>query len=156
MTTTHTTTSRALDCKRFSSPGIVFDILVSDAESKGSIVIAEFQALPGCEPPRHVHSREDEIFMISEGEITFFIGDDIVQGKGGDTIFLPRNVPHHFVITSSYMKATVMATPSNIEHFFRSISVPYEGDTVPAAQIPTQAEVDHFVHQTMAYGMQFV
>lgn len=154
--TTATTTTTDLSCKRLAMPGMLFTIRLSEAESNGSIVIADFEAMPGCEPPRHIHTLEDEVFIITEGTITFFIGDNIVEGKKGDVVFLPKHVPHHFVITSDRLKATVMATPGNIEHFFRSISMPYETGDVPAVEIPTQEEVDYFVQQTQAFGMQFV
>jgi len=156
MTTTATTTAQDLSCRKLSMPGMVFNITLSNAESNGSIVIADFEAVPGCEPPRHIHTLEDEVFIIKEGTITFFIGDDIVPAKEGDTVFLPKNIAHHFSITSDFLKAIVMATPGNIEHFFRSIAMPYNGATVPPVQIPTQEELTHFVKQTEAYGMQFV
>ncbi len=158
MTTTQTITQTAknLTYRRFAMPGMIFNIRLSSAETNGKIVIADFEGIPGCEPPRHLHTREDEIFMITEGEITFFIGDDIVQATNGDTVFLPKNVPHHFVITSDVLKAVVMATPGRIEHFFRSLSFPYDGEEIPVPEIPTQKEVDHFVNQTHAYGMEFV
>ncbi len=153
---TTATTTVDLSYKRFAMPGMIFTIRLGSEESNGSIVIADFEAMPGCEPPRHIHTLEDEIFIIKEGTITFFIGDDIVEGKEGDVIFLPKNVAHHFAITSDRMKATVMATPGNIEHFFRSISIPYETGDIPAVEIPTQEQVDYFVQQTQAFGMQFV
>lgn len=156
MKTTETTNATQLSSRRIAMPGMIFNIRLSDAESNGAIVIADVQAVPGGEPPRHVHTLEDEIFIIKEGSITFFIGDDIISAKAGDVVFAPRNVPHHFAITSDLLKATVMATPGNIEHFFRSITKPYDGEAIPSVQIPTQEEITHFVTQTEAYGMQFV
>lgn len=156
MTTTKTIASPDILCRRFGMPGMVFNIRLSNAESNGRIVIADFEGVPGCEPPRHVHTLEDEIFMIKEGTITLFIGEDIVQAGPGDTVFLPRNVAHHFSITSHHIKATVIATPGNIEHFFRSICQPHEAVHLPPLQIPTQEEINYFVQQTEAFGMQFV
>lgn len=156
MTTMETTNATGLSSRRLAMPGMVFNIRLSNAESNGAIVIADVQAVPGGEPPRHVHTLEDEIFIIKEGAVTFFIGDDVITAKEGDIVFAPRNIAHHFSITSDFLRATVMATPGNIEHFFRSITRPYDGDVVPPVQIPTQEEITHFVTQTEAYGMQFV
>ena len=137
-------------------PGTVFNILVSSEESNNAIVIAEMHAIPGSEPPRHVHTKEDEVFIIREGNITFFIGDDIIQAKGGDTVYLPVNVPHHFTITSDVVKGIVIATPGNIEHFFRSIAWVTEDKSIPPVQVPTEEQVNHFISQTIAFGMEFV
>ena len=154
MTTTillNQTQARAL-----AIPGTVFNIRVSAAESNNSIVIADYVAIPGSEPPRHVHSIEDEVFMINEGTVTFFRGDEIIYGKAGDIVFLPKNVPHHFKITSGMVKGTLMATPATIEHFFRSLARPFQGTTVPPVVPPTEEEINFFVVQTLKFGMQFV
>lgn len=155
-TTIERTTATDLSCRRFAMPGNIFNIRLSNAESNGTIVIADFEGVPGCEPPRHVHTLEDEIFIIQQGAIHFFIGDDTVEAKEGDTVFLPRNVPHHFVIQTPLFKAIVMASPGNIEHFFRSISIPYDDILIPSPQIPTKEELDYFVQQVESYGMQFI
>ena len=139
-----------------SMPGTLFNILVGCEESNGAIVIAEMHAVPGSEPPRHVHTKEDEVFIIREGSITFFIGDDIIQANAGDTVYLPVNVPHHFTITSEVASGYVMATPGNIEHFFRSIARVTDDNTIPPVQVPTEDQVNHFISQTIAFGMKFV
>jgi quercetin dioxygenase-like cupin family protein len=40
------------------------------------------------------------MFYITKGEVKFKVGDEILLLKGGDSIFIPRNVPHAFTITS--------------------------------------------------------
>ena len=47
-------------------------------------------------PPLHMHTQEDEWVHILEGEVRYKIGDEIVDAKAGDMVFLPRNVPHSF------------------------------------------------------------
>ena len=137
-------------------PGTVFNIKVTAAESNNSIVVADYVALPGSEPPRHVHSIEDEVFRINEGTVTFFRGDEIIHAEAGDIVFLPKNVPHHFKITSDLVSGTFMATPANIEHFFRSLAAPFEGITIPPVVPPTEEQLNYFVSQTLKFGMQFV
>ncbi|HMF73612.1 MAG TPA: cupin domain-containing protein [Flavitalea sp.] len=148
--------SKKQNHETLSMPGILFNILVSCEESNGAIVIAEIQAVPGCEPPRHVHTKEDEVFIIREGSITFFIGDDIIQAKAGDTVYMPVNVPHHFAITSEVASGYMLATPGNIEHFFRSISMVTDDKVISPVQVPTEEQVNHFISQTIAFGMEFV
>src|SRR6478735_10689542 len=87
--------------------GTIFTFRVTNKESNGSIMVADFEGTPGTEPPRHVHTIEDEVFIIKKGNVTFFVGEDIIQAGPGDTILLPVNVPHHFKITSDKVIGTL-------------------------------------------------
>lgn len=151
-----TIVSNQSEPRTLAIPGTVFNIRVSAAESNNSIVIADYVAIPGSEPPRHVHTVEDEVFMLNEGTVTFFRGDEVIYGKAGDIVFLPKNVPHHFKLTSDVVKGTLMATPANIEHYFRSLAAPFEGITIPPVVEPTEEQLNYFVSQTLKFGMQFV
>src|SRR5262249_15088451 len=51
--------------------------------------------------PLHAHSREDEIWYVVEGEITFTIGDRTFTGGPGTFAYIPRNVPHTFQVRSA-------------------------------------------------------
>ena len=151
-----TIVSNQIQSKTLAMPGTVFNIRVSAAESNNSIVIADYVAIPGSEPPRHVHTLEDEVFIINEGTVTFFRGDEIIHGIAGDIVFMPKNVPHHFKITSDVVKGTLMATPADIEHFFRSLAAPFDGISIPPVVPPTEEQINYFVSQTLKFGMQFV
>src|SRR5947209_4255809 len=50
--------------------------------------------------PLHVHSREDEIWYVLEGEIAFTIGDRTVIAGPGSFASIPRGVPHTFQVRS--------------------------------------------------------
>lgn len=135
-------------------PGCIFNFRVSSRESENPIVMADFEAIPGFEPPRHIHTVEDEVFMIKEGSVIFFVADEIIEAGPGDTIYLPINIPHHFRITSELVKGTLVLAPGKMEDFFRELSVPYEGYDIPEFVTPTEEQVRHFVAVTESYGMQ--
>jgi uncharacterized cupin superfamily protein len=44
--------------------------------------------MPG--PPLHVHSSEDELFYVLEGELAFQVDAQRILAKGGTTIFALR------------------------------------------------------------------
>lgn len=138
MTTISTNTATATN--RMAYPGAIVNILVSAEQTNNSLFIAEFEFIPGSEPPRHVHTVEDEFIFIKEGEVTFFCGDDIIQAKPGDSVFLPKNIPHHFTITSPRVKALFVTTPANFGEFFKMISKPYEGTEIPEIPGPPSEE----------------
>jgi len=49
---------------------------------------------PGWGPPRHIHSREDEIFYILEGSYDLHASDEHRTVSADASAVLPRNVPH--------------------------------------------------------------
>jgi quercetin dioxygenase-like cupin family protein len=151
-----TTISRntATTTNRMAYPGAIVNILVSAEQSNNSLFIAEFEFLPSSEPPRHVHTIEDEFIFVKEGEVTFFCGDEIIQAKPGDSVFLPKNIPHHFIITSPCVKALFVTTPANFGEFFKIISMPYEGTEIPEVQgPPTEEAIGQMVALMTRFGI---
>lgn len=47
-------------------------------------------------PALHIHYQDDEIFYVVSGEFLFQLENDIILGKAGDTIFVPRGIAHTF------------------------------------------------------------
>jgi len=70
-----------------------------------------------------VHTNEDEVYQIFEGEIAFEIGDQKLTAKKGDTIFLPRGIPHSFhVVGTSNAKTSLIIFPSGLENMFEELN----------------------------------
>lgn len=150
-------TNKAIAANRRTYPGAIINILVTAEQSNNSLFIAELECLPGSEPPRHVHTVEDEFIFMKHGEVTFFCGDDIIQAKAGDSVFLPKNIPHHFVITSDKAEAVLVTTPANFGEFFKNISMPYEGTAVPEVTgPPSQEAMAQMIALMNRFGMNLV
>ena len=67
----------------------------------------------------HIHPNQDEWFYILEGKYLFQVGEDKYEMKTGDTIFLPRDVPHAFIQFSKKAKVIVSYLPAGkMEEFF--------------------------------------
>lgn len=98
------------------------DIKVSQKDTNGDLTIFEYTGNAKGGPPLHVHPHQDEIFFIVEGEYKFKVGEEIHILKSGDTIFLPRNVPHCFAQTSDNGKMFFLFQPSGkMEDYFRTL-----------------------------------
>lgn len=111
-----------------SSPN---DIKVSAKDTGGNLSIFEYTGKVKGGPPLHVHEKQDEIFFIVEGTFTFKVGDAIHHLSQGDTIFLPRKVPHTFAQSSGQGKMYFMFQPSGkMEDFFRKLSA-FKGEPSP-------------------------
>jgi len=44
----------------------------------------------------HLHRDEDEAWYVLEGRLGFRIGDDEVEARAGDGVFVPRGTPHTY------------------------------------------------------------
>ncbi|MES2773706.1 MAG: cupin domain-containing protein [Bacteroidota bacterium] len=98
------------------------DIKVSQKDTNGELTIFEYTGNEKGGPPLHVHAQQDEMFFIVQGEYLFQVGEDKHQLKAGDTIFLPRTVPHAFAQLTENGKMFFLFQPSGkMEDFFRTI-----------------------------------
>ena len=141
---------------RRAFPGVMFDVLMHGNAIDNNIFVAEVEGLPGGEPPRHVHTLEDEVIIVKEGNITYFIGDDIIFAKPGDTVILPKNIPHHFAIKSERMKVVLVTTSASFGDFFISMSVPYHGKDIPVAQRPSPEKLKELIALAESFGIHYV
>ena len=110
--------------------------LADSADTNGAFSLLEAYALPGSEPPAHVHSREDELFYVLEGEMEVFIGEDVFKAAAGGCVFLPRLKPHTFIIRSPSLRMLALFTPGGIEAKFRIMSTPVGDFALPDKALP--------------------
>jgi len=99
---------------------------------------------------------EDEVFIIEEGEMHVYLGEELIEAKAGDTVFLPRMVPHHFVIKSDYIKMTLIITPGNFGNYFIEMTTPFVGNTPPPVEEMTREQILKSKELTMQYRIHFV
>ncbi|HEX7358074.1 MAG TPA: cupin domain-containing protein [Ignavibacteriaceae bacterium] len=99
----------------------VLDLKVSSKDTDGALAVFEQNGFtPKGGPPLHIHLYQDEMFYIVEGEYKFQVGDDIHFMKQGDTIFLPKKVPHAFIQLTETGKVIVTYQPAGkMEDFFK-------------------------------------
>ncbi len=99
------------------------DIKVSQQDTSGDLTVFEYTGNVKGGPPLHVHPHQDEIFFIIQGEYLFQVGNDRFSLKAGDTIFLPRAVPHAFAQLTENGKMFYLFQPSGkMEDYFRALS----------------------------------
>lgn len=58
--------------KELRAFGNVLSVLLSGEYTNGTLSVMSEVTPPGGGPPLHVHSHEDEIFLVSEGWISYF------------------------------------------------------------------------------------
>ena len=98
------------------------DIKVSGKDTDGDLAIFEYNGREKGGPPLHVHPHQDEIFYVLVGEYRFQVGDEKHEIKAGDTIFMPRNVPHTFAqLTDSGRMLFFLQPAGQMENYFRAV-----------------------------------
>ena len=96
-------------------------LLITGEGTDGRCAVVETREKRGHEPPRHLHTREDEVVYVLEGEVTFHVGDEQLAGTVGACIRLPRGVEHTFTVNSNEAKLLVMLVPAGLEGYFREM-----------------------------------
>ncbi|GAB2791918.1 hypothetical protein GCM10027275_40960 [Rhabdobacter roseus] len=98
------------------------DIKISARDTDGLLTVFEYLGNEKGGPPLHLHPHQDEIFCVIEGRYLFEVGGEKHQLAAGDTIFLPRQVPHTFAQLTEHGKMIFFFQPSGkMEEFFRKL-----------------------------------
>ena len=143
-TTTTTTTAPVLrgpdEGQLRAHLGHLLDWRLQGPETDGAIAMFDGTIRAGGEPPIHAHEREDEIFHMLEGEMTFVCGGRELRAGPGATVFLPRGVPHGFRVDSGVARALCILTPAGFEPFFHAFSAPAADRALPAPPAELDAE----------------
>ena len=107
----------------FTMLGTTIRLIATGAETGGRYTVHEQVTPAGWGPPRHIHSREDEIFYILEGSYEVHCGDERRTVSVGACAILPRGVPHGFRNTGMAPARLIsVITPSGLENYFIAIS----------------------------------
>ncbi|MBM9508993.1 cupin domain-containing protein [Actinacidiphila acididurans] len=99
--------------------GGLFSILLDSRATDGQLTVGRFDVAKGEAPPFHLHTREDEVFLLLKGEALVWAGDERHELSEGGIVYLPRNIPHGYRITSERADLLLIATPAGMEEMFR-------------------------------------
>lgn len=118
------------------------DIKISSKDTDGSLAMFEqIGETPNGGPPLHIHLYQDEFFYVVEGDYHFRVGEDFYNLTVGDTIFLPRNVPHAFTQLTEKGKMIVSYFPAGKMEAFFKLTSSWSGP--PSKEEINQAFLDH-------------
>ncbi len=124
-------------------------VKLTAAQTGGRVGMWVWDALRGAAAPMHVHHREDESFLVVEGQARLFVGDQRIDARAGDCVVLRREVPHAYLITSETARLIGIASPGGFEAFFTELGAPVVAGAQPAeppdADLMARTAADHGV-----------
>jgi quercetin dioxygenase-like cupin family protein len=97
----------------------------------GRVAVVEHLAPQGAGSPLHVHHREDEWFYVIDGELTFWVGGQVINAPAGSFVYGPREIPHTFIVNSAEARFLLVTEPAGFENFLRALSEPAQTLTLP-------------------------
>jgi quercetin dioxygenase-like cupin family protein len=94
-------------------------VVLRSEETAGAVSIVELSSDAGWPgPPLHRHDF-DEAFYVTEGELTFQLGEEVFTRGPGELAFAPRNVAHTYANHSDApARALLVCTPAGFERYF--------------------------------------
>lgn len=94
-------------------------VLLDAVATGDQLTVVECRAGRGDASPVHVHTHDDEAFLLLEGAMTVWVGESRIELRAGGIGFLPKNIPHAFRFDTP-SRALILSTPAGQEKFFRA------------------------------------
>lgn len=124
-------------------------------QTNGGLTVVDLTMGPGRMTPPHVHHREEETFHVLEGQLTFHIGETVIEAGPGDIVVGPRDIPHRFIAGPDGARLMFLLTPSGLEGLIREQSVPATERTLPPKGTPPP-NLDHAREVALRYGCELL
>lgn len=134
--------------------GDVYRFLATGEETDGKYATFEAIVPPGSGPPPHIHSREEESFLVLEGEMTFQLGDERFTAGEGTFLNMPVGSLHCFKNESDKTaRLLISLAPAGLEEMFFEVGTPL-ADDVTKAPPPSETEIKKLLKAAPRYGVE--
>jgi quercetin dioxygenase-like cupin family protein len=122
-------------------------VLVSSEQTEDAFCVLRFFIPPGNVTPPHLHRATDETFLIESGEIELSRGGELLRGRRGDTIYLPKGIPHALRVGNDEGVALVVCVvPGGFDRFFAASAEEFKKG---------EPEMPLLVKLAAEYGIEF-
>jgi mannose-6-phosphate isomerase-like protein (cupin superfamily) len=99
------------------------EVLVKASADTTGGAFTIFEERDPVDTPLHVHTNEDELFYVLEGEHVFQVGNEEHRAGPGGLVFAPRGVPHaQRRVVPRTGRLLIMTSPAGFEGFFRALA----------------------------------
>ena len=116
-------------------------MLLDGKATDGQLMMGRFDVAEGEAPPYHLHTLEDEVFLLLKGTALVWCDDQEYELTEGGVVFLPKQIPHGYRITSEKADLLMINTPAGIEGMFRETGRDKSTPRPPGFQVTPSPEV---------------
>jgi len=136
--------------------GTLSTIKSSGETTGGRVSVVETLAAQGPASPMHLHRREDEWFYVMEGDLTFWVGGQVIEAPAGSFVYGPRDIPHTFTVASEEARFLLATEPAGFfDAFVRAAGEPAARREIPPA--PTEPpDIAGLTALAATYGMEIL
>jgi quercetin dioxygenase-like cupin family protein len=122
-------------------------VLVSSEQTADASCVLRFFIPSGNVTPPHIHRETDETFLIESGEIEINRDGELLRGRKGDVIYLPKGIPHALrVIGNDEVALVVCLVPGGFDRFFAACAEEFKKG---------EPEMPPLVKLAAEYGIEF-
>jgi mannose-6-phosphate isomerase-like protein (cupin superfamily) len=138
--------------KEFVLAGVVMRCLLSGEQTSGQFCLFENRSDGNTRTPIHVHARDDETIYVIEGELTAVIDGQPLRLTAGESIFLPRGIPHKLMnVSGNPGRYILIGTPALFDRFLEEAGHELQADE--AAGPPTAGEIERLREASPRFGI---
>ena len=132
--------------------GALVRVPVAGEATGGRFALIETRARRGDGPPRHLHTREDEVVYVLEGRLTVYRGEEPLDAPAGTCVLLPRGGEHTYRVESEEARLLVFLLPAGLEGCYRELDQAARGaDGAPGEG---SDQVERLVATAARYGVE--
>jgi quercetin dioxygenase-like cupin family protein len=135
--------------------GALLEFKATGQETDGRFWLAEQTSARGYASPVHRHSREDELFIILDGQLRVQVGDEHYDAPTGAITYAPRGLAHGFQVTSDLARFMILTTPAGFEEWFFQTGEPARERVVPPMP-GGPPDIGKLVASLQAFGVELI
>lgn len=141
-----------IDKREIVLAGVVMKRLLSGAQTAGQFCLFENKSGGNTRTPIHVHAQDDETVYIIEGELTAVTDGEPRRLTAGESMFLPRGVPHQLEnMSGNPVRYILIGTPALFDRFLEEAGRGLRPDET--AGPPTAEEIERLRDAAPRFGI---
>lgn len=124
-------------------------VMLSGEQTGGTLAVLLNTDAEGGGPPPHVHSNDDELFLVIDGHYSFFSEGRWTEVSAGGVVYLPKGTVHAYRNNGPGTgRLWVLTTPSGFERFFARYAAEVSN--------PAGPDMQRIVDISREYGIEYV
>jgi quercetin dioxygenase-like cupin family protein len=135
--------------------GALLEFKATGKDTDGRFWLAEQTSNQGYASPVHKHTREDELFIVLDGQLKIQVDTTFYEAPTGAIAYAPRGLAHSFQVLSPSARFMILTTPAGFEEWFFQTGEPAGARVVPPA--PTGLpDIPRLIASLQAYGVELI